>query len=435
MDQNFTTDEVNRETKFAVFAVIHNKAFRSLWFGQICSQLAVSMILFVLALRIYELTKSSTAVSGLYLTFGIPAFVFGLVAGAIVDHFDKRMILMFCDLFRAILAVGLLFLSSNVAVVYVMALIYAIVTQFYVPAEAPSIPRLVPSSQLVTANSLFSFTFYTTLALGGVLAGPVLLLLGPNLVFLLIGILFLIAFYNAYHVPAEVGKREIPTLEQLMAVKYVVYQIINSMREGVAYVRRSAVLLDSLLLLTGTQVILGLLGTLGPGFADKLLNIDVRTSSVVIVGPVVLGIILGALWVGNVGFKYGPKKLIKVGIISAGIFLILISVSVRLRFYIGQISLSGNSIVLPLELILFFLLGVANSFLDVPANSILQKEAKGDMRSRVYGVLTAAVGGLGILPTVVSGVLADTIGVGKVIFILGLSITGYGIYRLRTKVG
>ncbi len=433
MDKNFTTREAKTE-KLAVFEVIKNVNFRNLWFGQICSQLAVAMILFVLALRIYELTKSSAAVSGLYLTFGIPAFIFGLVAGAIVDHFDKRMILMFCDLLRAVMAIGLLFLSSNVVVVYFMALIYAIVTQFYVPAEAPSIPRLVPSSQLVTANSLFSFTFYTTLAIGGVLAGPVLLVLGPNLVFLFIGLLFLVAFWNAKHVPKEIGKREMPTFEQLTAVSYIVTQVIKSMKEGVAYVRRSPVLMDALLLLTGTQVILGLLGTLGPGFADQLLHIDVRTSSIIIVAPVVLGIILGALWVGSVGFKYGPKRLIKIGIIAAGIFLILIAASVRLRFYIGRISISGNSIVIPLEFILFFLLGVANSFLDVPANSILQKEAKGDMRSRVYGVLTAAVGGLGILPTVISGVLADTIGVGKVIFILGITITGYGVLRLRSKV-
>ena len=432
MAKNFTTD-VEKEAKFAIFGVISNGSFRSLWFGQIASQLAVAMIMFVLALRIYELTKSSTAVAGLYLTFGIPAFIFGLIGGAIVDHFDKRTILMFCDLLRAVLAVGLLFLSHNVFIVYLMALVYAVVTQFYVPAEAPSIPRLVPQSQLVTANSLFSFTFYTSLALGGVLAGPVLLLLGPNLVFVLIGALFLTAFWNASHVPKESGKREIPTWQQMTAFGYVTTQIIKSMREGIAYVRRSAVLLDALLLLTGTQVILGLLGTLGPGFADKLLHIDVRTSSVIIIAPVVLGIIFGALWVGNAGFRYNPKRLIKVGIVGAGTMLILISLTVRMRFLLGRISISGNSIIIPLELVLFFLLGAANSLLDVPANSILQKEAKGDMRSRVYGVLTAAVGGIGIIPTVISGVLADTIGVGKVIFVLGIGVTGYGLYRIKSS--
>jgi len=80
---------------------------------------------------------------------------------------------------------------------------------------------------------------------------------------------------------------------------------------------------------------------------------------------------------------------------------------------------------------LFFFLGVANSMLDVPANSALQKEASGAMRGRVYGLLTAAVGGVGMLPIVLTGVLADVIGPGKVIFALGGLITLYGLWRMR----
>jgi hypothetical protein len=74
---------------------------------------------------------------------------------------------------------------------------------------------------------------------------------------------------------------------------------------------------------------------------------------------------------------------------------------------------------------------VANSLLDVPANSILQEEAQGDMRGRVYGMLTALVGGVGILPVVIGGILADTLGVGKVIFALGCVVLSYGVYRMK----
>jgi hypothetical protein len=69
--------------------------------------------------------------------------------------------------------------------------------------------------------------------------------------------------------------------------------------------------------------------------------------------------------------------------------------------------------------------------LDVPANSMLQRESDGVLRGRVYGMLTASVGGVGMLPVVVGGYLADTIGVGKVIFFLGLCISLYGIVRIR----
>lgn len=432
MAKNFSTTEITELVpRVAVADVIANKAFRHLWFGQISSQLAIAMTMFVLALRVYQLTGSSTAVSGLYLTFGIPAAALGLVAGAIVDHFDKRMVLMFCDFFRTILVLGLLFLSHNIAVVYVLAFLNAVVTQFYVPAEAPSIPRLVPASQLVMANSLFSFTFYSSLAVGAVMAGPVLLWLGPYWVFLFIGLLFLFAGWNAYYVPREVGKREIPTFTQLTSFGYVAGQVTKSMQEGLHYISRSRVLVDALLLLTGTQVILALLATLGPGFADRLLEIDIHDASVILVGPAVLGIVLGALWVGNFGFRLGAKKLINTGIVAAGIILILVALTVRLRRIEGFDWLFANQVIIPIELCLFFLLGVANSFLDVPANSILQHEAEGPMRSRVYGLLTAVIGGIGIFPVVVSGILADVIGVGKVIFILGLLITAYGFYRTK----
>ena len=53
------------------------------------------------------------------------------------------------------------------------------------------------------------------------------------------------------------------------------------------------------------------------------------------------------------------------------------------------------------------------------------------MRGRVYGILTAAVGGVGMVPVIIGGVLADVVGVGRVILLLGLLILAYGIYRMK----
>ena len=120
-----------------------------------------------------------------------------------------------------------------------------------------------------------------------------------------------------------------------------------------------------------------------------------------------------------------------VGILGAGLVLGMVSVTVYLKRYVGLDFIFTNWIIIPLVMFLFFFLGVFNSLLDVPANSVLQKEAEGEMRGRVYGVLGAFVGGVGILPVIIGGVLADVIGVGKVIFILGLFIVIYGIFRMR----
>lgn len=397
------------------------RPFRVLWFAQICSQLAINTLLFVLALRIYQNTGSNTAVSGLFLAYGIPSVLFGLVAGTAVDHLDKRRVLIYCDVFRGALVLLLPFLAGNIFLVYMVMFINAIITQFYVPSEAPLIPKLISSNYLVSANSLFSFTYYSSLAVGTILSGPLLRTLGPNLIFVCISILFFLAMWFEWHLPSQAA--DVYGFKHIFRyhVPHLVFRIFNELVAGFRYVSTIPALFDSLLLLTGTQIIFAMLGTLGPGFADRVLNIDVRDASLLIVGPAVLGIITGALWVGSFGYLLKPTRLIKIGVIGAGVLLLLISFTV----------LFHGSAILTITMAEFFLLGFANSLLDAPANSILQQEAKGSMRGRVYGMLTASVGGVGIIPVIIGGILADMVGVSRVILILGVLILTYGIYRMK----
>ncbi len=411
-------------------SVIAISSFRSLWFGQICSQLAANMTLFTLALILYRSTGSNTAVSILFLAFGIPSLLFGLMAGVIVDHVDKRRVLITCDIFRAILVVGLFFAFTNPILVYILLFIHALLTQFYVPAEAPMIPRLVPTSMLVTANSLFSFTYYSSMALGFILAGPLLRVVGAHSTFIVISILFVLASFFVSFLPAQQSVQSFTTIMRKNLFQLFI-KVIQDVREGLSYVSTSKKLFDALLLLTGTQIILTILGTLGPGFADRVLEIDVRDSSFYITAPIVIGIIVGALWVGSIGYQRSQERLIRIGILAAGSILMIISFIIRFSRVVGLQWLFESFLRLPILFFLFFLLGVANSLLDVPSNSILQSQAQGTMRSRIYGMLSSAVGGIGILPVVLGGILADVIGVGKVIFSLGFLITLYGFYRLR----
>lgn len=411
----------SRANKSGFRAVLAIVPFRTLWAAQLSSQLGFAMLLFVLALRVYQISGSNAAVSGLFLTFGVPAVIVGIAAGAIVDHLDKRIVLVAADMSRAVLVLVFFLFPGILPVLYLVSFATAIITQFYVPAEAPTIPRLVPPELLVTANSLFSLTYYSSLGVGSLVAGPVLRLFGAHAVFLLIAALFALAAWFAWRLPREIGK---PMIHMAQAVG-------SSMREGLAYVKATPAIAEALLLLTGTQIVLALLGTLGPGFADRVLGIDVRDASLFITGPAILGIVAGALWVGTVGFRISVRKLIQRGITAAGILLILIALTVRLKRVAIFAPVYVDPIILPIEFFLFFLLGIANSMLDVPANSVLQKEAGGDMRGRVYGLLTAAVGGVGMLPIVLTGLLADVIGVGKVIFALGVLITLYGVWRMR----
>lgn len=410
--------------------VLSISPFRSLWVAQIFSQLSVSVTLFTLALLIYQHTGSNSAVSVLFLSYGIPSLLFGVLAGIIVDHLDKRRVLIACDLLRACLVVLLFFVFTNPILVYFFIFFHATLTQFYVPAEAPTIPRLVPDSMLVTANSLFSFTYYSSLALGFIIAGPLLRIVGPHVTLLIVATSFLIAAITVSRLPPQPGTHRIRAILR-KNLRRIIRRVVSDLTDSIRYIRRSPRLLDALLLLTGTQIILTILGTLGPGFADRVLEIDIRDTSLYISAPVVFGIILGALWVGSVGYVQKSTFLIRTGILTSGTILMTISLLVRLSRVDSIKWFFDSFLKMPIIVILFFILGVANSLLDVPANSTLQRESDGSMRSRVYGMLSAAVGGIGIIPVIAGGILADILGVGKVIFFLGFFISLYGLLRIR----
>ncbi len=74
--------------------VLKVKAFRYLWLAQVISQITVNMLVFVLGVLIYAQTNSNTAVSILYLTVGVPAALFGIFSGALVDRFNKKTLLI-----------------------------------------------------------------------------------------------------------------------------------------------------------------------------------------------------------------------------------------------------------------------------------------------------------------------------------------------------
>jgi hypothetical protein len=271
------------------------------------------------------------------------------------------------------------------------------------------------------------------MAVGFIIAGPMLRFFGPYVSLAVLALFFLISSLTAMKLPSSRRGELFFKKLVLLDVRSVLTKIIGRLKDGLSYVRHAPVLFDSVLLLTGTQIIMVMLSTLGPGFADKVMGIDVTDASYFIIGPAVVGMLVGVFWVGSQGFRYKTQTLIQRGILGAGLVLVIISVTIYLKRFAGFGWLFTDTIIIPLELFLFFLLGAFNSLLDVPANSTLQKEAVGEMRGRVYGVLTAFVGGVGILPVMIGGILADTVGVGKVILFLGVFIVIYGMLRMRQK--
>lgn len=396
-----------------MLAVISNKNFRNLWLAQITSQIAINMMAFILAIRVYQETFSNTYVSLTILSIGLPALIFGLPAGVVADYFDKKRILFLTNLLRALLVLGFFFSTKSLLWIYLLAFFASFLTQFFVPCEAPLIAKLVkPPKLLLTANSLFSFSFYSSMAFGFLLSGPALRFFGPKNVFLLISFLLFLAAFFILELPSEHKKAVIPWINFWGKVK----KLLGSISSGVKFILNKKAVFEALFLLLLVQATVVLFSSLLPGFADEVLGIKLESASLFLLGPAILGIILGSFSLSVLGKRLKRERLVNLALIFSGGFLLFLSLSS-----------------LYLAMILLFFLGIAQAQVIIPANTTLQEKSRAELRGRVYGVLTSLVGGLSILPAVLGGIIADTFGVGRTIFALGALILLYGVYRMKKR--
>ncbi|MGZ4469755.1 MAG: MFS transporter [Nocardioidaceae bacterium] len=138
-------------------ALWRNRDFMILWTGQTVSTLGSSMSFFVFPLVGYSLSHSTTqaALAGSAYTLG--AVAARLPAGALVDRWNRRAVLLGSNGLGALLygslvvalALGGLTLAQLVAV----ALLTGVVGSFYSPAETSAVKTVVPRKQLPTAFS------------------------------------------------------------------------------------------------------------------------------------------------------------------------------------------------------------------------------------------------------------------------------------------
>lgn len=126
----------------------------------------------------------------------LPLFLFGPIAGVVVDRMERRRVMILADLTRALLALGFLLAGTFAAlpVIYTVGATLFAVSAFFNAAKRASTPVLVrDTDELLAANSLSASTTAATIAIGSALGGMVATFIGRNTVFFLNALTFLLS--------------------------------------------------------------------------------------------------------------------------------------------------------------------------------------------------------------------------------------------------
>ncbi|MDQ6884250.1 MAG: MFS transporter [Candidatus Dormibacteraeota bacterium] len=389
--------------------VVNIKSFRRLWIGQAVSYFGDMMNTTGLAIMLFVISHSASVVALGLIAKAVPTVCFGLVAGPIVDRFNRQRVMVFADLARALLTVTIPFFAWNwLPGVFLDVFLIATASTLFNPAKQAIIPNIVSPNMLVKANSLVLSSERAMELLGYSLAGIIAAAISWMPLFLIDAGTYLFSAVTLLGVP-----------DTLITAREKSLHIWRDVKEGMRFVARSPVLRSTMALTTLASLFAGMTFPTLVVFAYKALNTGAFGYGV-LEAAIGGGAIIGAVTAPRLMHRYRAGILILAGIAGFG----------------ASYALAGLFRSLAFAVLFLFACGAANTVYLVPLISLTQREAPDFVRGRVLSSRFLLVQAGLLVGMALSGPLSDRIGAPLVFVTAGVLLVcaafiGFAFRNLR----
>lgn len=396
--------------------ILNNKNFLKIWSSQLLSQLTINISTFLLIDQIYEITNSTISVAILWLSYSLPAVLFGPFSGFLVDLWSKKKIMVLANFLQATIIASIFFITEKYYLLYAGVFAYSLINQFYVPAQLASIPSIVNKSNLPTANSLFLLTGQLSL-LVGFGGGSILIKLLPRDTIIGLGSAFLLlaAFLLSF----------LPSDKSFVSIKKKYKNDLKNwfeeIKSGWSYLsHQGKLILVSFGIMALFQTTSASFSSIMPAISKEILNTSLKEAAAYLVPPLVVGLLLGSFLFSKFAKKQRKKEWISLGFGGAGIALIAIIIIEKtgIALYDHPITLS----------FLLFLLGNSASLILIPSQTFIQEFTPPAIRGRVFGLLGVTTNLAAIIPVLTVATIIDIIGVRFLLLATGLLCLAINIF-------
>jgi len=422
--------------------VLQITPFRRLWIALSVSSLGDWLGLLATTALASELSTGfaaqNYAIGGVLFIRLLPAVLFGPLAGAMADRFNRRVTMVTADLIRAGFYISIPVVRSLVWLL-IASFVIESVSLFWIPAKEASVPNLLPRERLQAANQLSLLTtygsapvaaavFFVLSLLNSVLAAGIAFFRtnSVDLALYFDGATFLFSAYTIFRL-REIGRarRSGPSAGPETAPEP---GLIRSITEGWRFVGNTPMVRGLVLGIVGAFAAGGAVVALGKQFTANLGG-----------GNAAYGVLFGFVFLGLAGGMFvGPR--------------LLVDFSRRRMFGLAivgaGISLSVNAVLpnLVLALVAVVLIGAFAGIAWVVGYTLLGLEVADDVRGRTFALVQSLVridllavlaiapfvaGAIGVHVTHVGRFSVRLDGVSVVLFVGGLlaAATGFLSYR------
>ncbi len=375
-----------------------------LWAAGFISTVGDSLHQVAIMWLIYELTGSKTATGLIGMAQYLPAVLFGVFAGAMVDRWQRKQVMIIADATRVALValIPILYLSGHMTgwALGLIAFSIALFTALFYPARESIIPQLIDRSELARAGSILQGSYGFAYFVGPMMAAVLLPwarlsgLFFADAITFAVSLLFLLKLRPRPAVYAQKSSAS----------------AMRSVADGFGYARSHG-LIRGLLLITAVDNLF----IMGPALVGAPLYVRLHLglgaeAYAMTEGAFALGMVTGSVLAHRYMSRLPRGKVLLIAIIFDGITFV---------------PLLFMDTLWP-TLVLWFIHSIGIPFILVPRTTLVQTEVPEHYQGRIFSLVNLTVVGLTAISCSLTGIIAEVLPLNWLFAAIGIAAAVVG---------
>ena len=304
------------------------------------------------------------------LIVSLPFSIIGPFTGVFIDRWSRRKILVVAPWLRAAAVWLVLFEPKAAPVLFFGGALWVLsVNRFYLATAVAVVPRLVPTQDLLIANSMTTVGGTVALLLGVFVGGWIADLVGNVPVIAIAGVEWLVASLVATRIRSPLLPHHVPEAP----VRDDIRRVAREFADGITLLARTPRALGPITSITLDQVGQGIVLVLSLFVFRQRFGEGVGSFSNLI-GAGGLGVLLGILTVGKLEERFPKERIVARAFFAGGVVLIAVATYI-----------TGWSV-----LVASFAVGLTFAWKKIPVDTMVQEAIPDGYRGRVFAVYDVA---------------------------------------------
>jgi MFS family permease len=369
-------------------AVLRIATMRRLWYAQIISVFGDFLALFaVIGVLTFKLHATPEQVTGIQIAYLLPIAILGVVAGVFVDRWPLKPLMVSSDSIRAGLVLLLLF-ATQLWHFYAILAAISLVSSFFGPAQGVAIRSAVPFHGLRSANALMQQVMFGMRVVGPAAAAFLVASFGAASCYLADSVSFVGSALLIFSVEF------LPTERQAVQQASGLARIWTDMKQGISFIVHNAGLLFVILAFACGMFVIGCFGPLIAVYVRDDLHASTQVFGIAsaLIG---VGMLVGINALAAFAKNVKSATLVYAALAGIGLGLLILAFTSHVwSTFLGTL-----------------VIGFAVAGIITPSQTMIQQETPQALMGRVGSTVMSLVFTAQISGLVLSGILANAIGV------------------------